>query len=120
MAVFDDVSSVAKLRVYDSGVEYPATDNYGEFELAYRHGQIVIPYITWREPLRVECEHFTQCVRTGDRPLTDGVHGLAVVAVLDAADRSLRNGGARVPVEVPALDEVERNGRAARRLDAAP
>jgi predicted dehydrogenase len=111
MAVFDDVSSMAKLRVYDSGVECPTGDGRGEFELAYRHGQIVIPYIDWREPLRVECEHFTQCVRTGDRPLSDGLQGLVVVAVLDAADRSLRSGGARVPVEVPALDEPRPNGR---------
>jgi predicted dehydrogenase len=111
MAVFDDVSSAAKLRVYDSGVECPARDSRGESELAYRHGQIVIPYIAWREPLRVECEHFTQCVLTGDRPLSDGVQGLAVVAVLDAADRSLRNGGVRVPVEVPVLDEPRPNGR---------
>jgi predicted dehydrogenase len=112
MAVYNDVSTEAKLRVYDSGVEYPATDNYGEFELAYRHGQIVIPYISWREPLRVECEHFVDCVRTGDRPLSDGEHGLAVVAALDAADRSLRGGGVRVPVEIPPLGAPDRNGRA--------
>ena len=104
MAVYDDVSTGAKLRVYDSGVEYPTTDNYGEFELAYRHGQIVIPYIRWREPLRVECEHFVRCVRTAARPLSDGEHGLAVVAVLDAAERSLQSGGMRVPVTIPARD----------------
>lgn len=99
MAVYNDMSSVAKLRVYDSGVEYPVMDNYGEFELAYRHGQIVIPYIKWREPLRVECEHFMNCVRTGEQPLSDGQQGLEVVATLEAADRSLRNGGTRVLVE---------------------
>src|SRR6266545_2525575 len=76
MAVFDDVSSSAKLRIYDRGVECPVTDNYGEFELAYRHGEIVIPYIAWREPLRLECEHFLQCVRSGARPLSDGEQGL--------------------------------------------
>lgn len=103
MAVFDDVSATTKLRVYDQGVEYPVTDNYGEFELAYRHGEIVIPYIAWREPLRLECEHFLDCVRRGNRPLSDGEQGMAVVATLEAADRSLRNGGVRVPVKVPAL-----------------
>jgi len=103
MAVFDDVSATAKLRIYDQGVEYPVTDTYGEFELAYRHGEIVIPYIAWREPLRLECEHFLDCVRRGDRPLSDGEQGLAVVATLQAADRSLRSGGLRVPVEMPAL-----------------
>jgi predicted dehydrogenase len=112
MAVYDDVSTVAKLRVYDSGVEYPTPDNYGEFQLAYRHGQIVIPYIRWREPLRVECEHFVECIRTGERPLTDGEHGLAVVAALEAADRSLRSGNMRVPVDVAPHDGLSGNGAA--------
>jgi predicted dehydrogenase len=103
MAVFDDVSAATRLRVYDRGVDYPETDSYGEFELAYRHGEIVIPYIVWREPLRLECEHFVDCVRTGRRPLSDGEQGLAVVATLEAAERSLRSGGVRVPVEIPLL-----------------
>jgi predicted dehydrogenase len=103
MAVFDDVSAASKLRVYDRGVERPVTDNYGEFELAYRHGEIVIPYIAWREPLRLECEHFLHCIRSGSQPLSGGEQGLAVVATLEAAERSLRNGGLRVPVELPAV-----------------
>jgi predicted dehydrogenase len=124
MAVYDDMSAVAKLRVYDSGVEYPAMDNYGGFELAYRHGQIVIPYIKWREPLRVECEHFVHCVRTGEPSLSDGQQGLDVVATLEAADRSLRNGGTRVLVEPSgrsvawprqAEPHVQGNGQAAYR-----
>src|SRR5215470_5931272 len=99
-----------RMAVYDSGVEYPRTENYGEFELAYRHGQIVIPYIRWREPLRVECEHFVRCVRTGEQPLSDGEHGLAVVAVLDAAERSLKSGGMRIPVAIPARDGLDGSG----------
>jgi predicted dehydrogenase len=117
MAVFDDVSTVTKLRIYDRGVERPVTDNYGEFELAYRHGEIVIPYIAWREPLRLECEHFVNCVRTGSRPVSDGEQGLAVVAALEAAECSLRSGGLRVPVEMPLLpasgpDRWHPNGKA--------
>lgn len=111
MAVFDDISSTAKLRIYNQGVECPVTDNYGEFELAYRHGEIVIPYIVWREPLRLECEHFVQCVRTGETPLSHGEQGLAVVATLEAAERSLRSGGLRVPVEIPLLPVVGMDAR---------
>jgi predicted dehydrogenase len=115
MAVFDDVSSTSKLRIYDRGVERPAVDNYGEFEVAYRHGEIVIPYIAWREPLRLECEHFVECVRSGRRPISDGEQGLAVVAALEAAERSLHDGGVRVPVETPLAaldpDPPHRNGR---------
>jgi predicted dehydrogenase len=113
MAVYNDIAPVAKVTVYDSGVEHPSAGDPADAELTYRHGQIVIPYIAWREPLRVECEHFVQCARTGERPLTDGENGLAVVAVLVAADRSLQSGGVRVPVEVPAVPASATNGSAA-------
>jgi predicted dehydrogenase len=103
MAVYNDVSQVEKIRVYDTGVETPITNNFGEFQLSYRHGQVTIPYITWQEPLRLECEHFIECVRTGADPRTDGMQGLAVVSVLEAATASLQHGGRRVPVEMPAL-----------------
>lgn len=100
MAVYNDVSTVDRLRIYDSSVECPKVDNYGEFELAYRHGGISIPYIAWREPLRMECEHFVHCVRTGEEPLSGGQQALAVVSALEAASRSLANGGTRERVEM--------------------
>src|SRR4029077_8674821 len=77
--------------------------SFGEFQLSYRHGQVTIPYINWQEPLRLECEHFVECARTGADPRTNGMQGLAVVSVLEAASDSLRHGGRRVPVVMPAL-----------------
>jgi predicted dehydrogenase len=53
------------------------------------------------EPLRSECAHFVECVRTGRTPRSDGAQGLAVVRVLDAGERSMRRGGA--PVAIPAV-----------------
>ena len=103
MAVYNDVSLVEKIRVYDTGVGTPMTNNFGEFQLSYRHGQVTIPYITWQEPLRLECEHFVDCVRTGADPRTDAMQGLAVVSALEAATESLRHGGRRVPIELPVL-----------------
>lgn len=103
MAVYNDVSLSEKIRVYDTGVESPITNNFGEFQMSYRHGQVTIPYITWQEPLRLECEHFVDCVRTGADSRTDGVQGLAVVSVLEAASDSLKHGGRRVPIELPSL-----------------
>ena len=103
MAVYNDVALVEKIRVYDKGVKPPATDTFGEFQMSYRNGEITIPFIPWQEPLKLECEHFLDCVRTGRRPLTDGRQGLEVVAVLEAADRSLKDGGSRVPVEIPEM-----------------
>src|SRR5215472_9885774 len=116
MAVYNDISTVDKLRIYDSGVESPRVDNYGEFELAYRHGGISIPYIAWREPLRMECEHFVHCVRTGEEPLSDGQQGLVVVAALEAASRSLANGGTREQVEIAGPEPGWTAGYSDRRL----
>ncbi len=54
----------------------------------------MIPRIDETEPLRLECEHFVDCVRNGVTPRSDGVCGLRVVSVLEAADASLHDGGA--------------------------
>jgi predicted dehydrogenase len=56
------------------------------------------PVAREQEPLRVECEHFIDCIRTGSRPRSDGAQGLAVVRVLEAGERSMRAGG--VPIAI--------------------
>ncbi len=59
MAVFNDVETEQKIRIYDKGVEAPEyTDGFGEFECNYRAGDITIPKIHFTEPLRKECEAF--------------------------------------------------------------
>lgn len=98
MAVFDDMESTEKIRIYDKGVkEAPATAPYS-LGLTLRFGDITIPYIEMKEPLLLECEHFIDCVANGKKPLSDGRNGLEVLKVLDACDRSLKAGG--VPVDV--------------------
>ena len=94
MAVIDDGAGAEKVRLYDKGV-VDSYDNYGE-SLAVRSGDIYIPRIAMQEPLRLECSHFVDCIRTGNTPRTDGRSGLAVVRILEAAQRSLHEGGRRV------------------------
>lgn len=95
MVIYDDVEPQEKLKVYDKGVKaIRHTDTFGEFQFAYHYGDIVSPYIRFDEPLRLECAHFIECVGEGKTPLTDGVNGLRVVQIVEAAQRSLRNGGA--------------------------
>jgi predicted dehydrogenase len=101
MAVYDDVSPTEKIRIYDSGVDIPPTESFGEFQLSYRHGEIKIPYIDWREPLRLECEDFVASIRSGRPPVASPLQGLIVVALLEAADHSLAHDGIRVPVGLP-------------------
>jgi predicted dehydrogenase len=99
MLVYDDTALQEKIRVYDRSVRVePYYDNYGEFQYAYRYGDIHIPRIEEVEPIKRECEHFVDCIRNNLTPATDGLNGLRVVAVLEAAQRSLRKGGAAVPL----------------------
>jgi len=99
MAVYDDVQTLEKIRVYDRSVHAPPhTDGFGEFQLSYRYGSITIPHLPSAEPLRLEDEHFLECIRTGRVPLTDGRQGLQVVRVLEPAHASLSAGGALFPV----------------------
>lgn len=99
MVVYDDVDNQEKIRVYDKRVQaIRRTDTFGEFQFAYHYGSIVSPYIRFEEPLRLECLHFLDCVRENRQPLTDGYNGLRVVEIIEAAQRSLKNGGALEPI----------------------
>jgi predicted dehydrogenase len=92
MATFDDMALEGKLTIYDKGFE-EASRGYGEY--ITRSGDIFSPRIPNREPLRVECEHFVECVREGKRPRSDGESGLRVVRVLEELQHSL-DGSLRV------------------------
>jgi predicted dehydrogenase len=89
MATFDDMLIEGKLALYDKGFDQDTT-SWGEY--IARSGDIYSPQISNREPLRLECEHFVECVRTGATPRSDGASGLRVVRVLEALQRSLEAG----------------------------
>jgi predicted dehydrogenase len=86
MATFDDMLLEGKLAIYDKGFDEDAR-SWGEY--IARSGDIFAPRIANAEPLRIECEHFLECVRTGATPRSDGNSGLRVVRVLEALQRSL-------------------------------
>ena len=86
MATFDDMAIEGKLQIFDKGFDQDST-SYGEY--ITRTGDIFSPSIPNVEPLRVECEHFLECVRSGRRPRSDGASGLRVVRVLEELQRSL-------------------------------
>jgi predicted dehydrogenase len=86
MATFDDMELERKLTVYDKGFD-EASGSYGEY--ITRSGDIWSPRVPNREPLRIECEHFVECVRSGQQPRTDGASGLRVVRVLEGLQERL-------------------------------
>jgi len=99
MIVYDDMDADARLRVYDKGADRLDADAYGAWQYRLRDGAMYVPRLEMAEPLAEELRHFLACAQTGDRPRTDGWNGAAVVAVLEAVDRSLTSGGVEVPVE---------------------
>jgi predicted dehydrogenase len=98
MVVFDDMEPTDKVRIYDKGVDIRRQYDTYEDYLHVRFGDILIPHIGNAEPLRVECQHFLDCIRSGATPQSDGLHGLRVIKALTAAQKSLELDG--VPVSV--------------------
>jgi predicted dehydrogenase len=96
MVVYDDVESVEKVKVFDQGVAELAHDG-DELRRSYRAGDIHSPRLAPTEALQIEVRHFLECIRDEREPLTGGDAGVRVVRVLEAAMRSLRIGGVRVP-----------------------
>ena len=98
MATFDDMVPERKLTIWDKGFD-PREGATGEFSV--RSGDVWSPAVRPEEPLRLECQHFIDCVRTGDRPHTDGAAGVRVVRVLEALQASLEAGGAPQSLGAP-------------------
>ena len=107
MALYDDVSADEKVRLYDKGIvrqelEHPSLGRYQDFarfQMLARAGDVLIPKIEFTEPLAAQVTHFADCVRTGAEPRSGGESGARVVAVLEAAQRSLDGDGQAEPVE---------------------
>ncbi len=81
MIVFDDVVSTEKIKIYDKGVIPKEYGSYGE-SLSLRDGDIYSPAIKITEPLKIECQHFIDCIKTGKKPISDGQNGLDVTKVM--------------------------------------
>lgn len=100
MVVYDDISSDMKVQIYDKGIdkkditkELGEYEDFGQFQLIQRAGDIHIPKIDFVEPLKTECEHFLECIESGREPFTSGRKSVEAVKVLEAVQKSLKNNG---------------------------
>lgn len=99
MVVYDDTSPDARITVFEKSVRKKVNGqsplgnfaDFGEFQLLVRAGDVFIPRIEFVEPLKVECQHFVDCIYSGATPLSDGKNGLQVVEALEAAQQSMLN-----------------------------
>jgi predicted dehydrogenase len=97
MIVYDDTSN-EPVRVFDSGVDLPNPETFGEYRLSYRTGDIVSPNVPAAEPLYLELGDFCAAIRTGQTPRSSARIGLDVVRIIESVDESLELEGARVDV----------------------
>ena len=101
MVQYEDTSSDESVRIYDRGMEVSTTEapaTFGEYQLTYRSGDIVVPRLEPAEPLGLELADFARAITTGEEPRSNGALGLEVVRVLEAAHLSMSRAGS--PIEV--------------------
>lgn len=98
MVVYEDTNAEEPVKVYDKGVNLPAPEDFGQYKTSYRAGDVVSPRIDNWEPLRAELAEFLGRVGRGETPNGRENTALSVVATIEAAEESLANNGAVVPV----------------------
>jgi predicted dehydrogenase len=101
MVQYDDTASDEPIRIYDRGMDMDfggAPASFGEYQLTYRSGEVVIPRIDAYEPLALELADFAHAIATGATPRSNAALGLEIVAVIEAAEASLRRNGEPIAV----------------------
>ena len=97
MVVFDDLEPSEKIKIYDKGITVrrvpEGIEKVYKLLIDYRSGDMWAPRIDRTEALRVEANHFIDCIENGTTPEASGESGLRVVRILDAASESMKNKG---------------------------
>ncbi len=92
MVIYDDIAE-NKIAIYDKGIDRMAVlgenmdfDNHRTINFNHRSGDLVLPKIEWQEPLKVEIEHFIDCIQNGTKCQTGHEHAGKVVRILSQAN----------------------------------
>src|SRR3989475_2059117 len=93
MLVWNDLEADEKIKVYDKGAQMNSAQGLYELLVSYRSGDMWAPRVEQTEALKVELNYFLDCIAKNQTPLNDGVAGLRVVRMLEAADQSLKERG---------------------------
>jgi predicted dehydrogenase len=100
MIVYDDMEPSEKVKIYDKGITVTnGQESVYKMLIGYRTGDMYAPQLDMGEALRVEAQHFAECIENGKAPLTDGYAGLRVVRMLEAATQSMKKQGQLVELQ---------------------
>jgi predicted dehydrogenase len=94
MVQYDDTAADEPVRVYDRGMDVGPPSNFGEHQLVYRTGDVLIPRVDPQEPLGLELQDFANAIRTGEEPRSSVRLGLDIVAAVEMAGASMQQNGA--------------------------
>lgn len=103
MVQYDDLAADEAVRLYDRGLDVALPQTFGEHQLTYRSGDIVMPRLDAAEPLGLELQDFAQAIRTGVTPRSNCELGLEVVRAMEAAQQSIERNGQPVAVAGPGV-----------------
>jgi predicted dehydrogenase len=107
MIVYDDMEASEKIKVYDKGITVKnGPESLYKMLVNYRAGDMYAPALDVTEALKLEAQHFAECIGNGSTPVTDGSCGLRIVQMLEAATKSMRNRGQLVELETSKETEV--------------
>ena len=96
MLVWNDIEPADKIKIYDKGVDISSAEGVYKLLVSYRSGDMWAPKVEQTEALKLEAQHFIDCINNGGNNANDGYSGLSVIKMLEAADKSLKNRGRAV------------------------
>jgi len=99
MLVWNDLDADEKIKVYDKGVDVDDTKGIYDLLVSYRSGDMYAPKVEQTEALKLEAEHFIDCILNNKTPINDGLSGLRVVKILEASNESLKNHGKMIQLK---------------------
>jgi predicted dehydrogenase len=99
MLVWNDLEADEKIKIYDKGVRVTSREGVYNLLVNYRSGDMWAPHLEPVEALRQELGYFVECINDNQTPFNDGLAGLRVVKMLEAASHSLRHRGAAVHLD---------------------
>jgi predicted dehydrogenase len=96
MLVWNDLEADEKIKVYDKGVQITKPENVYDLLVSYRSGDMWAPQVEQQEALKLELAYFLECVDKNETPFNDGLAGLRIVKMLEAANKSVSEKGVLV------------------------
>lgn len=106
MLVWNDLEADEKIKIYDKGVSIANQENLHRLLVSYRSGDMWAPHVQQVEALKAELAYFHECLSTNTRPFNDGVAGLRIVKLLEAAELSVKNRGKSIQLR---SDELKKS-----------